>query len=163
VFRDRPEQKIAASPRIGVAVEATIREAEVRLLALQQKRDYLRSRILELRDSGRGLKESKRLKVALLTTFAEENQFPPAQIVRPCVIWRSTRLRRACRIALIETEAPETAAQILARIDARRSYSFPEGIDAVSAIVPELRRLVLQGQAYFTSKEGTRTWGWQRS
>ena len=41
-----------------------------------------------------------------------------------------------------------------ARIDARRSYSFPEGIDAVSAIVPELRRLVLSRPGLLHFKRG---------
>jgi hypothetical protein len=146
-----------------LAAEKTIREAEVRLLDLKHKQACLRSRILKICGSSQGLGESRKPKVPFLATLAENSQFLPSQIARPCVIRRSTKLRRACRIALFETETPETALQIVARIIARNSYLFPEGIDAASAVVPELQRLVLQGQAYFTSRSGIRSWGWQRS
>jgi hypothetical protein len=144
------------------AAEETIRKVELQLLDLLKEQACLRARILHLRDSRLQLRESK-MPIPFLATLGEKNQSPPARIALPCVVQRSTKLRRACRIALCEAEDPESAPQIVARITARNSYLFPEGIDPASAIVPELKRLVLQGQAYFTSREGVRIWGWQRS
>lgn len=135
----------------------------MRLWELLQKQAGLRSRILKLRDSGQGIRGSWKSNLSFPATPAEESHIQPAQIAHPWVVRRSTKLRRACRIALCETETPETAPQIVARIVERNSYLFPEGVDAASAILPELKRLVLQGQAYFTSRDGVRSWGWQRS
>lgn len=163
VLDDHAEQRTPSSLKMCLAAEETIREAELRLLDLLQKQAFLRSRILKLRDSGQGFRKSRESNVAFPATLAEQSHIQSAQIARPCIIRRSTKLRRACRIALCETETPETAPEIVARIVARSSYLFPEGIDAASAIVPELKRLVLQGQAYLASKNGARSWGWQRS
>jgi hypothetical protein len=159
-FDDHAE---GGNPMMCLAAEETIREAKARLVDLLQTQAALRSRILKLRESGQGFRENEESEIPFFATVALENELPTEKSVRPCLVRRSTKLRRACRIALFETEAPETALQIAARITARNSYLFPQGIDAASVIVPELKRLVHQGQAYFTSREGIPCWGWQRT
>jgi hypothetical protein len=71
-------------------------------------------------------------------------------------------LRRACRIALLEAQDPETAMQILQRIEIRGSFIFPEGADRLSLVVAGLMRICERGEALHGTGSGVRKWCYKR-
>jgi len=63
---------------------------------------------------------------------------------------QSLSLRRACRIALLETAEAIPAAEIRARILRRGSFLFLEPNSAVPAILAELNRMADDGEVCFS-------------
>lgn len=73
-----------------------------------------------------------------------------------------TALRRACRIALMETQNAECAEQILQRINRRQSVSFSNGEDPIRAVGEELQRMAKDDEVIVSSSAGVEQWGLSR-
>jgi hypothetical protein len=58
----------------------------------------------------------------------------------------NTNLRRACRIALMETEVPESCSQVCQRISKRGSFSFGPHEDSLSMVAQELNEMADEGE-----------------
>ena len=58
----------------------------------------------------------------------------------------STELRRACRIALIESDRPQSCEQILQRIRRRESVCIEDFQDPLNAITKELGEMLADGE-----------------
>ena len=67
-------------------------------------------------------------------------------------------LRRACRIALLETNEPASDAEIYARIVRRGSYSFTGPDSAARAIAEELHAMLVQGELRRVGNLATQAW-----
>jgi hypothetical protein len=67
-------------------------------------------------------------------------------------------LRRACRIALLETNDAISDAEIYARIVRRGSYSFPCADSAARAIAEELHAMLVLGELRRVGNLATQAW-----
>ena len=65
---------------------------------------------------------------------------------KPAVTEVSTELRRACRIALMESDRPQSCGQILQRICRRESFCVEGFNDPMIAIAQELRKMLAEGE-----------------
>lgn len=72
-------------------------------------------------------------------------------------------LRRACRIALMETDEAECCTQILQRITRRQSVSFRSYGDSVPEVTAELNRMVAEGEAVTLRTGDAQQWQLNRS
>jgi hypothetical protein len=68
----------------------------------------------------------------------------------------STELRRACRIALMESDRPEPCDQILQRIQRRESVCIDDFHDPEIAVAQELRAMLADGEVI--SKKDNELW-----
>jgi hypothetical protein len=64
----------------------------------------------------------------------------------PALTETSTKLRRACRIALMESDRPQYCEQILQRIHRRESVCIQGFRDPVIAVAQELRAMLADGE-----------------
>lgn len=69
-------------------------------------------------------------------------------ITAPPQIGISTELRRACRIALMESDRPQDCKQILQRIRRRNSVCLEGFHDPLMAIAEELGRMMADGEVF---------------
>ena len=74
----------------------------------------------------------------------------------PAVTGVSTELRRACRIALMESDRPQCYEQILQRIRRRESVCIKGLRDPVTAIAHQLREMLADGEVI--ANEENRHW-----
>jgi len=151
----------------------TIREmakrAEAKLLALNSRRADIRRRIKALHH--------------LSIAFATERVYAPpsdletaAKPVKERADGRVNKksssvtdrqvemsaLRRACRIALMETQSAECVAQILQRINRRQSVLFSSGEDPIRSVTEELQRMTRDDEVIVSSSGGVEQWGLSR-
>lgn len=70
----------------------------------------------------------------------------------------TAKLRRACRIALMESSHPEDARRILERIRRRGSLSFDGSGDPLTLVACELMILATEGEAHRLIFGGTEYW-----
>jgi hypothetical protein len=71
-------------------------------------------------------------------------------------------LRRACRIALMETQSAECAEQILQRINRRQSVSFKSDEDPIGLVTEALHRMVKDDEVIVSRSEAVEQWGLSR-
>lgn len=69
-----------------------------------------------------------------------------ARVAGPALTEVSTKLRRACRIALMESDRPQYCEQILERIHRRESVCIQGFRDPVIAVAQELRAMLADGE-----------------
>ena len=143
-------------------VREIVQRAENKLSALQASRTHLRKRIQALNHLSRALPgnvvasnsvESAAKKVPAPGPRAPETGREFRNRPHP-----SSALRRACRIALMETDAPESAAQILERIAKRNSISIENLADPESAVIAELKQMASEGETTCLAGVGTERW-----
>ena len=153
-------EQSAGSGSIGDVVQ----RAEAKLALLQAKRQHIRRRLQALR---------------YLTNHAEErvDEVPPKKYAtRPTrtgdhaqdTITRSkylpqisdsqSRLRRACRIALLESQRPQNCVEICQRINRRGSWSFASYTDALEIIATHLQAMVEDAEILCSVVGGETLW-----
>jgi hypothetical protein len=139
-----------------------VRRAETKLVELHANRSQLRRRIRALHYLLRTLE----------TTFSPFNPadlglYQAAQKSRSNLEESSdidknsdtavpTELRRACRIALLESDRPQDCEQILQRIRRRESVCISGFHDPIIAIAQELRQMLADGEVI--QKKDTQLW-----
>jgi hypothetical protein len=74
----------------------------------------------------------------------------------------SSNLRRACRIALMESEGSQSSLQILERITKRESFTFGNYRDPQEAISQELNQMADEGEVVRLDVARTQCWEWKR-
>jgi hypothetical protein len=152
-------------------IREMVRRAEAKLSSLQSRRTQIRRRIQALHHLSRTLAVG--ITVPLLDDCASEAD-PPAkeQALSKCEKQNSigepsenghrdcesTALRRACRIALMESDGAECCTQILQRITRRESVSFRNHSDSIQEITAELNRMVAHGEAVTFGAGEARHW-----
>ena len=75
---------------------------------------------------------------------------------------RQSQLRRACRIALMETDQPQSCAQIYERIQKRGSMSFGLNDDALHVLSVQLRAMATNSEVVCCVINGETRWQWKR-
>jgi len=72
-------------------------------------------------------------------------------------------LRRACRIALMETDEAECGTQVLQRISWRQSVSFKNYGESLQEVTAELTRMAAEGEAITLRAGDAQQWQLNRS
>jgi hypothetical protein len=72
------------------------------------------------------------------------------------------KLRRACRIALMETDGAQSSSQIYDRIQKRGSACFEEYRDPMGSLVDELESMVRKGEVLCSHAEQGNLWKLKR-
>jgi DNA repair exonuclease SbcCD ATPase subunit len=72
-------------------------------------------------------------------------------------------LRRACRIALMETQSAACAEQILQRINRRQSVSFKSDEDRIRLVTEALQRMAKDDEVIVSISAGVEQWGLSRA
>jgi hypothetical protein len=155
----------------GASVETVheiVQRAAGKLSVLQARRTHIRKRIQALLHLSRALSEdaaisrsSRSEKVAI--AIDSSRSAPLEGNVRLDRTSASGGLRRACRIALIETDDAECAEQILERIRKRNSVSLENLADPLAAIAVELNRMANEREACRYSEGEIERWQLRRS
>ena len=73
-----------------------------------------------------------------------------------------SKLRRACRIALMESDHPQSCEEIVQRIQRRGSLSFEARSNAQAVVEVELERMTRQGEAIHQQQDGGNRWNLRR-
>lgn len=142
-----------------------VRQAERKLETLQERRATLRRRIQALRLLGKafagpdhGVAQPTEHLLRQNRAAAIDHHTPVSR--RPDRDMPSN-LRRACRIALMESEQPQSDAQILERIRNRQSAAF-NGSDPLTAVDSELNKMVSDGESQLIGSGVLRRWQLKR-
>lgn len=131
-------------------VRDIVKRAEVKLSALQAHRTFLRKRLRALHHlantfaaNGRSaaLGFSRRNGSPETEQRSTSSELAPSQPSKA-----SLNMRRACRIALMETEHA-TAEEILNRICNRGSMLLPGSADGLAVVTAELNQMLRDGEA----------------
>jgi len=157
-----------------------VRRAETKLVGLHANRSQLRRRIRALhyllrtldtkfslsklakpashREAGKSnFNHDQRSEVARNSGIAGTSPFGSTNTtIVSAAIGVSTELRRACRIALMESDRPQPCEQILQRIQRRESVCIDGFHDPESAVAQELRAMLADGEVI--SKKDNELW-----
>jgi len=157
-LHQNPDERSAESTFVREAV----RRAEAKLAQLQARKKHIHSRMQALR---------------YLVTHAEanygraaESPFVNTDTVQKDVstsiernrLQRQSQLRRACRIALMETDQPQSCAQIYERIQKRGSMSFGLNDDARHVLSVQLRAMATNSEVVCCVINRETRWQWKR-
>jgi hypothetical protein len=154
-------------------IREMVKRAGAKLSSLQAHRTQIRRRIQALHH----LSRTVAAEIAVLPL--EDCAFAAGHSVKEQVltgfgkrIERSERalqksepsaMRRACRIALMETDGAEGCTQILQRITRRQSVSFKNQRDSLQEITAELNRMVVDGEAITFGAGDAQQWQLNRA
>lgn len=133
-------------------VRDLVRRAESKLEELETRRQHLRRRVQALRflstrsAENRGAERSDH--------FAPNRSGSSARDLGKL----KTRLRRACRIALLESDKPQTAAEIYQRISTRGSLSFQSSTDPLQVLSAELELMAKECEIICHVLHGEKLW-----
>ena len=170
-FMSARSSSLSPNDLAGASVETVheiVQRAAGKLSVLQARRTHIRKRIQALLHLSRALSEdaaisrsSRSEKVTI--AIGSSRSAPLEGNVRLDRTSASAGLRRACRIALIETDDAECAEQILERIRKRNSVSLENLADPLAAIVVELNRMANEREACRYSEGEIERWQLRRS
>ena|SRR5205814_1714681 len=170
-FMSARSSSLSPNDLAGASVETVheiVQRAAGKLSVLQARRTHIRKRIQALLHLSRALSEdaaisrsSRSEKVAI--AIGSSRSAPLEGNVRLDGTSASGGLRRACRIALIETDDAECAEQILERIRKRNSVSLENLADPLAAIAVELNRMANEREACRNSEGEIERWQLRRS
>src|SRR5262249_46203720 len=141
-------------------VRDLVRRAESKLAELESRKQYLRRRVQALRFLASHNAENP-------SPERQENVAPPLStsghdLDRTASDHASgkgtTRLRRACRIALMESDAPQTTREIYQRILKRGSLLFQSPIDPLPVISAELELMAKESETNCRLLDGEKRW-----
>jgi hypothetical protein len=156
-------------------IREMVKRAGAKLSSLQAHRTQIRRRIQALHHLSRTV--AVEIAVSPLEDCAFEaghsvKEQAPTEFRKQGSIERNERvlhksepsaLRRACRIALMETDEAECCTQILQRITRRQSVSFRSYSDSVPEVTAELNRMVAEGEAITLRTGDAQQWQLNRS
>ena len=75
---------------------------------------------------------------------------------------RQSKVRRACRIALMETDQPQSCAQIYERIQKRGSMSFDLNDNALQILSVQLKAMATNSEVVCCVINRETRWQWKR-
>jgi hypothetical protein len=156
-------------------IREMVTRAGAKLSSLQARRTQIRRRIQALHHLSRtvaaeiavspledcAFAAGHSVKEQALTGFGKQGSIERNE----CVLHKSepSALRRACRIALMETDEAECCTQILERITRRQSVSFRNNGEALQEVTAELTRMVAEGEAITLRARDAQHWQLNRS
>jgi hypothetical protein len=143
----------SAQTAVHGSVTAVLQLVNVELQQLLVRREEVAKRIRSLYTAVNALKEFAARPVSCTVgpackTMREKPNLPEMSIANPTESMddASLRLRRACRIALLETDEPLSEQEICTRILRRGSFSFVKADLACPAILQELTAMTEAGE-----------------
>jgi hypothetical protein len=137
-----------------------VRRAEAKLAELEGRKQYLRRRLQALRFLATHAAETR-------PAERQENLAPGSsssgQAIEQAAAEHDSpkgtpRLRRACRIALMESDEPQTTEQIYQRISKRGSVSFQGSTDPLSVLSTELELMAKESEITCRILQGEKRW-----
>ena len=143
-LRETNEGEYASSDFIADIVQ----RAEAKLVLLQAKSEHIRSRMQALRYLANHAEECvddiarKKYTTAPISRGHHAHDAITRSRYSPHISESQSRLRRACRIALLEIQRPQTCMEIYERIKRRGSWSFASCTDALEVIAIQLHAMV---------------------
>jgi hypothetical protein len=157
-------------------IREMVQRAEAKLSSLQSRRKQISRRIQALHHLSRtvaagitvrllddcGSEADRPAKEQGLTKCEKQSSIgePSENVLRKS---ESSALRRACRIALMESDAAECGMQILQRITRRESVSFKNPRDSIPEITAELNRMVADDEAITFGVGNAQQWQLNRT
>jgi hypothetical protein len=131
--------------------------------------ELLRSELSDLTQQDNALRKLTRRLSLLLRTLPKSSGIgaPPPESIPSCgrLSGRSTRkivanesMRRACRIALMESEEAATVDEIYSRITHRESFYFDNAYQAAAAIRQTLNLMTEQGEILVVETNSCPRW-----
>lgn len=157
-----------SAAEVMCAVTAELRHLRASYRELTRRIRVVRGVVHALRDLGSAaaagnsyhdeLTAPPRLNESLADRHVEEVLKQSEQSERTSVCSSNPELRRACRIALMETTAAVSDEEIYSRIVRRGSFSFIGVESAARAIYEELSALVEQGEIRMVGRYSKRLW-----
>jgi len=155
-----PRKDPELSQTVPDIVRDLVRRAESKLAELEARKQYLRRRVQALRFLASHNAETQ-------PAERQENTAPPLA-TSDRDFKRSprdresgkltTRLRRACRIALMESDVPQTSQEIYARISKRGSLLFQGSMDPLHVISRELELMAKESEIICRVLDGEKHW-----
>jgi hypothetical protein len=159
------------SPATLDVVRDLVKRAEMKLSVLQSNRAQILRRLHALRYlatvTARPLKADADVSSISSPAIVRSGRMPSRANKRPDDLVRLSRsqasnLRRACRIALMESERAESSPQIYKRIAMRGSFSFESYSDPPKAIEQELKKMAEDDEVIGLGIGPTQRWEWKR-
>ena len=156
-------------------IREMVRRAEVKLSSLQARRTHISRRIQALHHLSRtlaagikiqllddcGSEADHSVKEQTLTGFGRQSSIERTD--RAPHESESSALRRACRIALMESDGAECCTQIQQRICRRQSLTFKNDSNSMQEVTSELNRMVADGEAIVVLAGDAHHWQLNRS
>ena len=139
-------------------VRDLVRRAESKLAELEARKQYLRRRVQALRFLASHNRENQpaerqeHVVPHLASSDHERGRSDHESGKGP------TGLRRACRIALLESDAPQTSQEIYGRISKRGSLLFQASTDPVYVISSELELMAKESEIICRVLDGEKRW-----
>jgi multidrug resistance efflux pump len=162
-----PKENVESRQAIPEMVRDLVRRAEAKVAELEARKQYLRRRVQALRFlATHAAQERSRERPDTLASGQvssahslnrSEHDVKPARSDQDSGRG-TTSLRRACRIALMESDEPQTSAQIYQRICKRGSVSFQSSIDALHVLSAELDLMAKESEITCRILLGEKRW-----
>jgi hypothetical protein len=147
------------------SVTAVLQLVSVELLQLLVRREELAKRIRSLYTAVKSLEEfaahpPSNVAAVARKTMKEKPNPPEMSIANPpeSMDGASLRLRRACRIALLEADEPLSEQEIYERILRRGSFSFASADLACPAVLQELTAMAETGEIHCFRSGSNKRW-----
>jgi hypothetical protein len=150
------------------AVREFVRVAEAKLGQLQARKEYIRSRIQALRfltkhaeASSRNVTKSNSSSSRQVSVVNAPPQPNAEAKPQPEQFPSQDKLRRACRIALLESESPQSCAEIYQRIEKRGSLSFDGYDNVLQILAAQLTAMAANSEILSVMLNGEMRWQWK--
>lgn len=146
---------------MAVMVRDLVRRAEEKLVELQSRKGHIRRRLQALRylvTHSASTRSARQEKPALAPSISRTEVSPVTPAPGPEIPQESDKLRRACRIALMESDQPQGCREIFRRIKHRGSLSFDGYPDPLQALTNELDLMTAQEEITCVSNRGEKRW-----
>ena len=162
-----PKENAESRQAIPDMVRDLVRRAESKLAELEARKQYLRRRVQALRflathaAQKRSAERPDNLASDQVSSADDLNPYEhEVQRARPVedLGTGATSLRRACRIALMESDEPQTSEQIYQRICKRGSLSFERPMDALHLLSAELDLMAKESEITCRVLDGEKRW-----
>jgi hypothetical protein len=141
-------------------VRDLVRRAESKLAELEARKQYLRRRVQALRFLASHNAENppgERRETAGPQLSSSQRELERGSADQESGK-ATTRLRRACRIALMENDVPQSSREIYERISKRGSLLFQDAIDPVYVISAELELMAKESEITCRVLDGEKRW-----
>lgn len=149
-------------------VREFVRVAEAKLGQLQTRKEHIRSRMQALRYLAKHAEGRRPHRMANPSSascqFSPGNAAPEAteqaKLQSP-TFHNPEKLRRACRIALLESDTPQSCAEVYQRIRKRGSLSFDGYDNVLQLLADQLNSMSENSEILSFTMNGEIRWQWK--
>lgn len=148
------------------AIREFVRVAEAKLGQLQTRKEHIRSRIQALRflaghaERSSGHRAGRSSSTLRLPGTAPPAADSPLELQSPA-FHSPDKLRRACRIALLESDTPQSCAEIYQRIKTRGSLSFDDDDNVLQVLAAQLQTMAANSEILCLMVKREMRWQWK--